>query len=112
VTSDSHQGLKNAIAATLSGTSWQRCRVHIMRNALSHVPKASAMMVAATIRTVFAQPDTTGARDQWRRVEDSFRGRFPRLAEVMDDAETDVLAYTTFPVEHWKQIWSTIRWSG
>lgn len=106
VTSDSHQGLKNAIAATLSGTCWQRCRVHFMRNALSHVPKASAMMVAATIRTVFAQPDATGARDQWRRVADSFRCRFPRLAEVMDDAETDVLAYTTFPVEHWKQIWS------
>ena len=61
---------------------------------------------SATIRTVFAQPDATGARDQWRRVADSFRGRFPRLAEVMDDAETDVFAYTTFPVEHWKQIWS------
>ena len=106
VTSDSHQGLKNAIAATLSGTCWQRCRVHFMRNALSHVPKASAMMVAATIRTVFAQPDAGSARDQWRRVADSFRGRFPRLAEVMDDAETDVLAYTTFPVEHWRQIWS------
>jgi len=64
------------------------------------------MMVAATIRTVFAQPDATGARNQWRRVADSFRSRFPCLAEVMDDAETDVLAYTTFPVEHWWQIWS------
>jgi transposase-like protein len=106
VTSDSHQGLKNAIAATLSGTCWQRCRVHFMRNALSHVPRASAMMVAATIRTVFAQPDPAGARDQWRRVSDSFRGRFPRLAELMDDAEADVLAYATFPVEHWRQIWS------
>jgi len=106
VISDSHLGLKDAIAATLGGTCWQRCRVHFMRNALSHVPKASAMMVAATIRTVFAQPDAGSAREQWRRVTDSFRSRFPRLAELMDDAETDVLAYTTFPVEHWKQIWS------
>ena len=64
------------------------------------------MMVAATIRTVFAQPDPAGARDQWRRVADSFRGRFPRLAELMDEAEADVLAYATFPVEHWRQIWS------
>jgi transposase-like protein len=64
------------------------------------------MMVAATIRTVFAQPDAGSAREQWRRVADSFRGRFPRLAELMDDAEADVLAYATFPVEHWRQIWS------
>lgn len=106
VTSDSHQGLKEAIAATLAGACWQRCRVHFMRNALSHVPKSAAMMVAATIRTVFAQPDAASAREQWRRVTDSFRDRFPRLAERMDEAETDVLAYATFPVEHWKQIWS------
>jgi len=106
VTSDSHRGLKEAIAATLSGVCWQRCRVHFMRNALSHVPRTSAMMVAATIRTVFAQPDAGSAREQWRRVADSFRGRFPRLAELMDEAEADVLAYATFPVEHWRQIWS------
>jgi transposase-like protein len=106
VTSDSHQGLKDAIAATLTGASWQRCRVHFMRNALSHVPRSAAMMVAATIRTVFAQPEAGSAREQWRRVTDSFRGRFPRLAELMDEAEADVLAYATFPVEHWRQIWS------
>lgn len=106
VTSDSHQGLKDAIAATLAGACWQRCRVHFMRNALSHVPKSAAMMVAATIRTVFAQPDAGSAKEQWRRVADSFRDRFPRLAELMDEAEEDVLAYATFPVEHWKQIWS------
>jgi transposase-like protein len=106
VTSDSHQGLKDAIAATLTGASWQRCRVHFMRNALSHVPRSAAMMVAATIRTVFAQPEAGSAREQWRRVADSFRGRFPRLAELMDEAEADVLAYVTFPVEHWRQIWS------
>lgn len=106
VTSDSHQGLKDAIAATLAGACWQRCRVHFLRNALSHVPKSAAMMVAATIRTVFAQPDAGSAKEQWRRVADSFRDRFPRLAELMDEAEEDVLAYATFPVEHWKQIWS------
>jgi putative transposase len=64
------------------------------------------MMVAATIRTIFAQPEVGSAREQWRRVTDSFRGRFPRLAELMDDAETDVVAYVTFPVERWRQIWS------
>jgi transposase-like protein len=106
VTSDSHQGLKNAIAATLSGSCWQRCRVHFMRNALAHVPKSAAMMVATSIRTVFAQPDAASSREQWRRVADSFRDRFPRVAELMDEAEDDVLAYVTFPVEHWRQIWS------
>lgn len=106
VTSDSHQGLKDAIAATLAGVCWQRCRVHFMRNALSHVPKSAAVMVAATIRTVLAQPDAGSAKEQWRRVADSFRDRFPRLAELMDEAKEDVLAYATFPVEHWKQIWS------
>ena len=106
VTSDSHQGLKEAIAATLSGSSWQRCRVHFMRNALSYVPKSASMMVATTIRTVFAQPDAVATRQQWRRVSDSFRDRFPRVTELMDEAEEDVLSYVTFPVEHWRQIWS------
>ena len=63
-------------------------------------------MVAATIRTVFAQPDPTSAREQWRRVADSFRPRFPRLAQLMDEAEEEVLAYLAFPREHWRQIWS------
>jgi len=106
VTSDSHQGLKNAIAATLLGSCWQRCRMHIMRNALAHVPKSATMMVATTIRTVFAQPDASSTRQQWRRGSDSFRDRFPRVAELMDEAEDDVLAYVAFPVEHWRQIWS------
>jgi putative transposase len=79
VTSDSHRGLKGAIEAVLQGASWQRCRVHFMRNALSLVPKAAQQMVGATIRTVFAQPDAVSAREQWRRVSDGFRPRFPRL---------------------------------
>ena len=76
-----------------------------MRNALSLVPKATQQMVGATIRTVFAQPDAVSARHQWREV-DGFRGRFPKLAELMDEAEEEVLAYASFPVEHWQKIWS------
>lgn len=106
VTSDSHRGLKRAVGTVLVGASWQRCRVHFMRNALSLVPKAAQQMVGATIRTVFAQPDAASACEQWRRVSDGFRHRFPRLADLMDDAEEDVLAYVAFPVEHWQKIWS------
>jgi putative transposase len=106
VTSDAHRGLKGAIEAVVQGASWQRCRVHFMRNALSLVPKATQQMVGATIRTVFAQPDAVSARHQWRRVVDGFRGRFAKLAELMEEAEEDVLAYATFPAEHWQKIWS------
>jgi putative transposase len=106
VTSDAHRGLKGAIEAVLVGASWQRCRVHFMRNALSLVPKAAQQMVGATIRTVFAQPDVGSAREQWRRVSKGFRHRFPRLSELMEEAEEDVLAYAAFPREHWQKIWS------
>jgi putative transposase len=106
LTSDSHRGLKSAVAAVLVGASWQRCRVHFMRNALSLVPKAAQQMVGATIRTVFAQPNAQGAREQWRRVSEGFRHRFPRLSELMDEAEEDVLSYAAFPQEHWQKIWS------
>jgi putative transposase len=106
VTSDAHRGLEGAIEAILVGASWQRCRVHFMRNALSLVPKAAQQMVGATIRTVFAQPDTRSARQQWRRVSDGFRHRFSRLSELMDEAEQDLLAYAAFPQEHWQKIWS------
>ena len=107
VTSDAHEGLKGAIAAVLHGASWQRCRVHFVRNALALVPKGLQEMVAATIRTAFVQPDAASARQQWREVADGFRPRLPRLAELMDEAEEDVLAYLAFPAEHWRQIWST-----
>jgi transposase-like protein len=106
VISDAHGGLKGAIAAVLQGAAWQRCRVHFIRNVLALVPKSAAEMVAATIRTVFAQPDAAGAREAWRRVADSLRGRFPRAAALLDEAEDDVLAYAAFPREHWRQIWS------
>jgi putative transposase len=106
VTSDAHRGLKGAIEAVLVGASWQRCRVHFMRNALSLVPKAAQQMAGATIRTVFAQPDVASAREQWRRVSEGFRHRFARLSELMEEAEEDVLAYALFPEEHWRKIWS------
>ena len=106
VTSDAHRGLKGAIEVILQGASWQRCRVHFMRNALSLVPKAAQQMAGSTIRTVFAQPDARSAREQWRRVSDGFRVRFPKLSELMEEAEKDVLAYASFPAEHWQKIWS------
>ena len=106
VTSDSHEGLKGAVAATLGGASWQRCRTHFIRNALSLVPKTAQQMVAATIRTVFVQPDATSARETWRRVADGFRARYPRLSGLLDEAEEEVLSYLTFPSEHWRQVWS------
>ena len=106
VTSDAHEGLKGAIAAVVQGASWQRCRTHFMRNALALVPKAAQPMVAATIRTVFAQPEADLARETWRRVADGFRPRFPKLAALLDAAEAAVLAYLAFPREHWRQLWS------
>ena len=80
--------------------------VHFLRNALALVPKAAAQLVAATIRTVLAQPDAARAHEHWRRVADGFRPRHPRLATLLDAAEADVLAYLAFPQEHWRQIWS------
>jgi transposase-like protein len=106
VVSDAHAGLTSAIAAVLGGASWQRCRVHFVRNVLALVPKSAAQMVAASIRTVFAEPDAEQARAQWRKVRDSLAGRFPRVAALLDAAEADVLAYLAFPREHWPQIWS------
>lgn len=106
VVSDAHEGLKTAIGAVLHGASWQRCRVHFVRNALALVPKAAQQLVAATIRTVFAQPEAEMARQTWRQVAEGFRLRYPKLAALLDEAEADVLAYLAFPAEHWRQIWS------
>ena len=83
----------SAIEAVLQGASWQRCRrVYFMRNALSLVLKVAQQMVGATIRTVFAQPDSESAHQQWRKVSDGFRARFPKLSFLMDEAEEDVLS--------------------
>ena len=80
--------------------------VHFIRNLLALVPKSAAELVAATVRTVFAQPDAASAREQWRTVADRFRKSFPRVADLLDEAEADVLAYLACPREHWRQIWS------
>ncbi len=106
VISDAHSGLKKAIASILQGAVWQRCRVHLVRDALALVPKNAQQMVAATIRTVFVQPDAASARTSWRTVGESFRGRFPRLTAMLMEAEDDVLAYANFPTAHWHQVWS------
>ena len=106
VVSDAHEGLKSAIAKVLQAT-WQRCRVHFMRNALGHLPRRQHQMVAAVIRTGFVQESQQDAQRQWRETADKLRGRFVKLAELMDDAEHDVLAFMAFPKEHWSQIAST-----
>jgi putative transposase len=106
VVSDAHSGLKLAIESILQGAVWQRCRVHFVRDALALVPKHAQQMVAATIRTVFVQPDAASARTTWRVVGDSFRSRFPRLTTMLAEAEDDVLAYADFPPAHWHQVWS------
>ena len=104
--SDAHVGLKAAAAKVLA-TSWQRCRVHFMRNALAHVGVKQRGMVAAAIRTAFAQETKDDAHKEWRAVADRLRERFPRLSALMDEAERDVLGYMAFPKEHWAQIHST-----
>jgi putative transposase len=106
VISDAHEGLKAAIRQVFKA-SWQRCRVHFMRNALAYVPKGQHSMVSAAIRTVFAQPTPDAASAAWRHVADQLRPRFPKLAALMDDAEADVLAYKTFPAAHWPKLHST-----
>jgi putative transposase len=106
VISDAHEGLKAAAAKVLKAT-WQRCRVHFMRNALAHAPKGQRQTVAALIRTTFAQETEADARRQWRVVADQLRERLPKLAKLMDEAEADVLAFVTFPKAHRLQIHST-----
>ena len=106
VISDAHEGLKNAIASVLPGASWQRCRTHAMRNLLTRVPKAAQAMVATLVRTIFAQSDATQVRAQFRRVVDQLEGQFAHAAELLVEAEADLLAFAGFPTEHWRQIWS------
>jgi len=106
VISDAHEGLKAAAAKVLSCT-WQRCKVHFLRNALAYAGKGQRQMVLALINTIFAQETPAAASDQWRAVADQLRERFPKLAEMMDEAEPDVLAFMSFPKAHRVQIHST-----
>jgi transposase-like protein len=107
VISDHHLGLKAAIAAVFVGAGWQRCRVHFVRNALARVPKGSTEMVAAAIRTIFAQPDATHVRSQLAEIVGMLRTQFPDVAAMLADAAEDLLAFATFPQAHWRKIWST-----
>jgi len=107
VISDAHEGLKGAIAAVLLGSAWQRCRVHFLRNVLARIPKGSAEMVLAAIRTVFAQPDAAAVSEQLDEIVERLEPRFPVAAAMLAEAKADVTAFTGFPVSHWKKIWST-----
>ena len=101
-----HEGIKATVAKVLNA-SWQRCRVHFMRNALAHAGKSGRRVVSAFIATAFAQDDAEAARAQWRRVADQLRPKVPKLAAFLDEAETDVVAYMSFPAAHRAKLHST-----
>jgi putative transposase len=107
VISDSHEGLKSAISKVLSGASWQRCRVHFMRNLLAHIPQRDKSLVAALVRMIFAQPNRQVAGQQLAETANRMAKRWPKAAELLAAAEEDVLAYMAFPPEHWSRIYST-----
>jgi len=106
VISDAHEGIKAAVSKLLH-SSWQRCRVHFMRNVLAHAGRQGRRVVSAFIATAFAQDDAVAATAQWRRVADQLRPKLPKLAGFMDDAEADVLAYMSFPTVHRAKLHST-----
>ena len=107
VISDAHSGLREAISSVMLGATWQRCKVHLARNVLAKVPKGSADMVAAAMRTIYAQPDAGHVHDQFDEIVTMLARQFPDAATVLADARDDVLAFTTFPEAHWRKIWST-----
>ena len=106
VISDSHEGLKQAIAAVLVGASWQRRRVHFIRNVMVRVPKSLQPMVATLIRSIFTQPDRQTAWEQQARVVEQLMGPAPQAAVMVAEAAEDIFAFANFPKEHWRQIWS------
>ena len=107
VISDAHAGLKSAIASVLLGAAWQRCRVHFLRNVLAQVPKGHAEMVAAAIRTIFAQPSPVHVRDHLEVIAAMLGRQFPKVEAMLREAADDITAFASFPVSHWKKIWST-----
>ena len=104
VISDAHSGLVDAIASTLPGASWQRCRTHFVRNLLTKVPKAAQPFVASAVRSIFDQPDAQTTHAQHARVLDQLAERFGDAAELLEQAGPDILAFTSFPETHWRQI--------
>ena len=106
VVSDAHEGIKAAVSKVMNAT-WQRCRVHFMRNVSAHAGKSARRVVTAFMSAAFAQDDAEAAKVQWRKVADQLRPKLPRLAGLLDEAETDVLAYMTFPPAHRAKLHST-----
>ena len=106
VTSDAHQGLRDAVATVFAGASWQRCRTHFMRNLLTRVPKSAEKLVATTVRTIYEQPSAAEVHAQHARVVEQLGERFPEAAALLADAAPEVLAFTAFPAQHWRQVWS------
>jgi len=107
VISDQHAGLVAALTKSFQKASHQRCRVHFARNLLGLVPRLHTDMVAAVFRTIFAQPNADAVSETWDQVRDQLAGMFPKVGPLMDDAKTEVLAFTAFPRAHWQKIWST-----
>jgi transposase-like protein len=107
VTSDHHQGLKGAVRSVLLGSTWQRCTVHYTRNVVTQVPKHAQPVVSAAVRQIFAQPDRNSAGKQLLQAAATLQPRFPKVAQMLLDAETDILAHMAFPPAHWRQIRST-----
>jgi len=106
IVSDAHQGLKAAVAAVFPGVAWQRCRTHFMRNLLTRVPKTAQDFVATLVRSIFAQPGPEEVWAQHERVVEQLRGRFPKAAQMLEEAGADLLAFSACPKSHWRQIWS------
>jgi putative transposase len=106
VTSDCHHGLRDAIASVLPGAAWQRCRTHYHRNLLTRVPKSAQPWVSTLVRTIFEQPDAASVRAQHAQVVSALEAKFPKAASHLDDARDDILAFTAFPREIWRQVWS------
>jgi transposase-like protein len=107
VITDAHTGLKKAIGTVFQGASWQRCRVHFLRNVLGVIPKNNGAMVASIIRTIFAGPDAAHVNSQFDEVARMLRRSHPKVAAMLDDARPDILAFADFPQRHWTKIWST-----
>ena len=107
VISDAHEGLKGALGSVFAGAAWQRCRVHYLRNILTRIPRGNAEMVAAAVRTIFAQPDAEHVRSQLDMIATMLGRQSPPVEAMLHDAKDDILAFTSFPVAHWKKIWST-----
>ena len=106
VVSDAHQGLRDAIATVFGGASWQRCRTHFMTNLLTRVPRSAQPWVATIVRTIYQQPSPQEVHAQLERVIAQLQDPFPQVASRLDEAGPDVLAFSSFPLAHWKKIWS------